>query len=161
MAYRDRVSRTVTRITGRSAALAAWPVDSIFFGYTSTSPATLLGGGTWTQIALGRMLIGQNPSDATMDAVGDMGGSKTHVIDADNMDVHVHSMTHTHTQQMRPSAGSQAPNVAGGGGAATPDQNNAINSYVGNTTDGGSQLHQTPVDHMNPYLTVYIWRRTA
>ena len=90
MSYREKVSATVTRITGRNPALAAWPVNSVFIGYTATSPASLLGGGTWVQISQGRMLMGQNPADPTCDAVGDTAGARTHMMSVDELPTHNH-----------------------------------------------------------------------
>lgn len=48
---------------------AAFPVGSLFFAVVSTNPATLLGYGTWSAFAAGRVIIGDNggtyPAGAT------------------------------------------------------------------------------------------------
>lgn len=58
--------------------LGAWPVGSVFISVVSTSPATLLGGGTWSAFGTGRMLVGLDSGDTSFDTVEETGGSKTH-----------------------------------------------------------------------------------
>lgn len=56
---------------------AAWPVGSIFISAVATSPATLLGFGTWSQIGAGRVLVGLDGGDPDFTPLGTTGGSKT------------------------------------------------------------------------------------
>jgi len=180
---RTKPQRNFTVLEG-NPALAAWPVNSIFFGYTSTNPATLLGGGTWVQIAQGRCLIGQNPSDTDYDVLGETGGSKTHMITESEVPDHQHYAgtyststdgSHQHGLGFQylatTSTGGTAlrvtdiNNQAGGTGTgATAQTNNAgghshsVNNQSGVRVGGSGQ---TAMDIRDPYLVVYIWRRTA
>lgn len=54
-----------------------YPVGSVYLSVLPTSPATLLGCGTWTQIAQGRALVGQDPGDAQFDVAEETSGAKT------------------------------------------------------------------------------------
>lgn len=81
---------------GGSASLAGWPVGSVFLSVTNTNPATLLGGGTWVAFATGRMLIGVDPADTTMNAAEKTGGAKSVTWTAANMPAHFHTMAHSH-----------------------------------------------------------------
>jgi hypothetical protein len=186
MTYREKVSKSVTRLTGQNPALAAWPVGAVFIGYTATSPATLLRGGTWVQIAQGRMLVGQNPADADFDVVGDTGGAKTVMLAGLNTPDHAHytgtydagtsGAGHTHNlgiqyAQTTTTGGSayritDVASAAGGGGtSATAVVSSGGSSHShGVTGQSGvvvGSTGQTPVNIMNPFLAVYIWRRTA
>ena len=57
---------------------AAFPVGSVFISVVSTNPATLLGYGTWTALASGRVLIGLDSGDTDFDTVLETGGAKVH-----------------------------------------------------------------------------------
>lgn len=187
MAYREKVSKTVTRITGRNPALAAWPVNSVFIGYTSANPSTLLGGGTWVQISQGRMLMGQNPSDASCDTVGDTGGARTKLLAGSDTPDHNHysgtyavgasGSGHDHPVTFEYLATTATSGSAvrvtdiqdGSGGTgtnATVRTGSGASTHIHDSLNGQSGAvvgfsGQTAVDITNPFLTVYIWRRTA
>jgi len=84
---------------GGGDPLDAWPVGSVFIAIVPTSPATLLGGGTWTAFATGRMLVGIDAGQTEFDTVEETGGEKTHTLSAAEMPVHTHVQdSHNHTQ---------------------------------------------------------------
>lgn len=77
----------------------AWPVGSIFVTVVSTNPGTLLGFGTWSAFAAGRVLVGINGADTDFDTVKETGGAKTHTLTSAEMPSHTHVQdAHTHTQ---------------------------------------------------------------
>lgn len=168
--FLQREKGQVTRLEG-NPALAAWPVGAVFLGYTSTSPATLLGGGSWTQIGQGRMLVGQNSADTDFDVVGDTGGSKTHQITLNEIPQHAHGMGHDHGNATKSVQYAQTTatggtayrvtdigSVVGGGGTSVTLSIN-VPSFSGLTSNQAST--ETPMNIMNPFLVVYMWRRTA
>lgn len=65
-----------------------YPVGSIYMSANNANPATLFGG-TWEQIAGGRCLIGAN-SDY---ALGATGGEATHLLNANEIPGHNHSVS--------------------------------------------------------------------
>lgn len=133
----------VTRLTG--SALQAWPVGAVYLSYTNSDPAVLFGG-TWTRIAQGRMLVGLNESDTDFDTPGDTGGAKTHTLSAAEMPAHVHTVNR--------STGTGA-GTAGNLARGSTDTPATVSTGVGTT--GGSDPH----NNMPPFLTIYMWRRTA
>lgn len=84
---------------GGSPLNQAWPVGSVFTAVVSTSPATLLGYGTWSAIAAGRVLVGLNSGDTDFDTVEETGGAKTVTLDTTMIPAHTHTQdAHGHTQ---------------------------------------------------------------
>ena len=57
---------------------------------TDTSPATLMGFGTWTRYGEGRVLVSQTSSDSQFDTLGETGGSKTHTLSIAELPAHRH-----------------------------------------------------------------------
>lgn len=152
-------------ITAAKAAL--FPVGSIYINATnSTNPGTLLGFGTWTAFGAGRVPVGFDAGNALFDTAEETGGS------ADAITVsHTHTATvtdpghlHTYTNPQSPSGGTssyqngpqgytwRAENIASGN---TSTATTGIS--VSNSTTGSSGTNA----NYQPYITVYMWKRTA
>ena len=137
-----------------AAKLAAWPVGSIYMSMIATSPATLFGG-TWERVANGRMLIG---ADSASYPAGSTGGEAKHALTETEMPSHNHGV-----QQ----AGSDGaiPMMMGKDGTYQNDEylsfGTSVKPFAESTIlisySGGNQPH----NNMPPYLSVYMWRRTA
>jgi len=120
-----------------------YPVGSVYINASvSTNPGTLLGFGTWSAFGAGRVLVGLDAGDTDFDTVEETGGAKTHTLTIDEMP------SHTHTQ-----AGSDnsAPLQFG----SPVDDFGEVDSETGAT--GGDQPH----NNLQPYIVVYMWKRTA
>jgi hypothetical protein len=144
------------------AALAAiYPVGSIYTNATvSTNPATLLGFGTWTAFGASRVMVGFDSTNALFDTAEETGGSANAIVVS-----HTHTATVTdagHNHQAFVYTGS---NVVGVGAAAVNQANNQGQSTstattgitVANSTEGSSGTNA----NYQPYITVYMWKRTA
>lgn len=144
------------------AALAAlYPVGSIYTNATnSTNPGTLLGFGTWSAFAAGRVAVGFDSGNALFDTAEETGGS------ADAITVsHTHTATstvtdpgHSHTTAST-SGGSGARTVyeVGTGSATIPSATTGISVATSVSTTGSSGTNA----NYQPYITVYMWKRTA
>lgn len=154
-----------------------YPIGSIYISVNSTSPATLFGG-TWVQLK-DRFLIGCGGSYSA----GSTGGTSTiniaHSHSTEPSTTGSHALTenempqHSHEQVI----GAYAP------GAANPGQRIDYNSDgecasfpqgLNTYPAGGGQGHThtipnidtdvaltKPISVLNPYLAVYMWKRTA
>ena len=132
------------------AAEFAWPIYSpegacpgindILWTLNSTSPATRFPGTAWAAIG-GRFLIG---ADGVY-AAGSTGGEAAHIITIAEMPSHGHNAF----------AQPVSPAVAWGGVYGARDNGAAYITPTGFT--GGDAAH----NNMPPYLSVYIWKRTA
>jgi len=139
------------------------PVGSIYINATnSTNPATLLGFGTWTAFGAGRVMVGFDSGNALFDTAEETGGSADAIVPS-----HTHTATstdagHTHTTV------SGTGNAQGGGSTATAQYVNPSNlngtSGTGNasitTTVATAGVSPTNTNYQ-PYITVYMWKRTA
>ena len=140
-----------TTLTGVTATIAnAYPVGSIYMNATNaTNPGTLLGFGTWAAFGEGRVLIGIDSSDTDFDTAEETGGSKTHTLTEAQLPSHRHQ-TGSHDS------------TAGFGGAAgnvefVADAGTGIGNAVNTSFTGSGQAH--PI--VQPYIVVYMWKRTA
>ena len=157
--FKRKEPGAVTRLEG-NPALAAWPVNSIFLGYTATSPAVLLGGGTWARISQSRFLVGQG-ADTDFDTLGETGGEKNHTLTAAEMPSHTHGAGSYGTNYQW-----QGDNTHSGTGAVVTDIANQTTgagtaAQAGLVGSSGSAGSSDPHNNLPPYLVVYIWRRTA
>lgn len=161
------------------SAASAWPLGSIFIAAVNTNPATLLGFGTWAAFAAGRVLVGFDSGDADFDAAEKTGGAKTHTLTTSEMpahthvqDAHGHNVTdpgHAHTQRHFPTAtgGSTGQTVDtsmsgtqtnSGLSTTTATTGLTVNTATAvNQNTGGGAAH----NNLQPYVTVFMWKRTA
>ena len=157
---------TVWQSIGRTCE--AFPIGSVFLAVVSTDPNTLLGYGTWSQIAGGRVLIGQTGADVDFDTAEETGGAKTHTHTA-----HAALATHSHAAPIHKGTTGNTLNIGnpfGNSGTTGVAENEATRDAVDGTaralalteaiSGGTPDAHNTP-NSMNPYLVVYVWKRTA
>jgi hypothetical protein len=122
-----------------------YPVGSIYINATvATNPATLLGVGTWVAYGEGRVPVGK-ASSGTFDTLNATGGAETHTLSIAEMPSHNHSLSPSLT---RGSGTDGNPDVASGGG-------NQGSFSISNTGGGGAH------NNLQPYIVVYMWKRTA
>lgn len=125
-----------------------YPVGKIEITYGNTNPSTYLGFGTWEQFAKGQTLIGVNTADADFNAAGKTGGEKAHKLTVSEMPSHDHSLYGSKSGNTY-----NIMNTGNDWQSITNDwaKENAV------TPAGGNQSH----NNLPPYITVYLWRRTA
>ena len=83
-----------------------YPVGSIYISYSTTSPASFLGG-TWEYFAGGRTLVGRDTSgsDVSFVTTGNTGGEKTHTLTVSEMPSHTHTQNqHRHNNSAHSTA---------------------------------------------------------
>ena len=134
-----------------------YPVGSFYISAKSTNPAMLFGG-TWEQIQ-GRFLLGRSSSYP----VGSMGGEATHTLTEAEMPSHNGHLSAGIVGTVPQGKGNYKGFLNLDIMTAYGDGGRGWNVYAGNEMHpaseavGGGQPH----NNMPPYLSVYIWKRTA
>ncbi len=153
-----------------------YPIGSIYMSVNSTSPATLFGG-TWVRWGNGRIPVGVDTSQTEFNTVGKTGGEKTHTLTEAEMPQHSHTIAaktvetalngaHSHTLKY-----SKTANTNGSGARINGDgtlEAYAMNSSGAHTHNVTIPAHTTDAkgsgtahNNLPPYITCYMWKRTA
>lgn len=138
---------------------ALYPVGSIYTNATSsTNPATLLGFGTWTAFGAGRVMVGLDAGNAAFDTAEETGGSANATLVSHTHTATVTDPGHSHVIQttINLQGGSNGPNVSGSGNPVST-QTAVTGITVANSTEGSSSTNA----NLQPYIVVYMWKRTA
>jgi microcystin-dependent protein len=138
-----------------------YPVGSVYVNATvSTNPATLLGVGTWVAYGEGRVPVGKAGS-GTFDTLGATGGAETdsHTLTEAEMPTHYHDSIHGFANgTSRPDSFIGIDGNLGGGNFGGGTDDDAWGSSQTKTKGGGgAHTH----DILQPYIVVYMWKRTA
>ncbi len=120
----------------------AYPVGSIYMSVNSTNPHSLFGG-TWVQIK-DRFLLAAGAAYKA----GATGGEATHTLTVDEIPNHQHALWY-------PNEGGEQSAAIGYPEAGSKNTWYAEASRTGGA--GGGAAH----NNMPPYLSVYVWKRTA
>jgi hypothetical protein len=144
------------------------PVGSVYINATNnTNPGTLFGFGTWTAFGAGRVPVGFNAADPLFDTAEETGGSKDAIVVSHTHTATVTDPGHAHALPINSGAspyglsGFTTAQTLGGTGLATDNnplsRSNTTGITVSNSTTGSSGTNA----NLQPYITVFMWKRTA
>ena len=126
--------------------LKTYPVGSIYISTSSTNPSVIYGG-TWERYGQGKTLVGLNESESEFSTVNKIGGEKTHTLTISEMPRHTHSLyMNSGTDDLSRGFWLVQDAVP----VSTSRAN--ITEY-----EGWSQPH----NNLQPYITVYMWKRIS
>lgn len=166
----DNTTLVSTTSFVQSALQALYPVGSIYINaVNSTSPASLFGFGTWAAFGAGRVPVGYDSTNALFNAGEKTGGSADLVIPYHNhtasfagtaMPAHNHTMPGIYNGASGPIGGynlaiqySAGPTATSSVSAGTPAGTVTVD-YAGSSGNATNANYQ-------PYITVFMWKRTA
>ena len=152
-------------------AINSYPVGSIYMSVTAATAndvSTILGGGTWLALGAGRVLVGHSSTDSTFTA-GNTGGNSSFSLTADNLPRHKHN---TNIRFEGDDAAVIDTNLEFDSGISGQElDHNSSQNPDGNTTTTQDNLkaddetnqtsNTTTIDLLQPYLAVYMYKRTA
>ncbi len=148
------------QLNGTNIFEKIYPVGSIYINAAvSTNPGTLLGFGTWVAFGAGKVPVGIDSSDTDFDTAEETGGGKTASTTLPN---HVHQWY----DGTRSGSGSTIDFFTGAVSGSFNSSGNADN-FSGDP-DTGNYYTANPttnpsitVSTIQPYIVVYMWKRTA
>lgn len=167
-----------------------YPIGSIYMSAISTNPSVLFPGTTWVAWGAGRVPVGVNGNDANFNAVEKTGGQSTVTIGSNNLPPHNHGINdpgHGHTTDLGNykipattnniidgeisslSGNISMPAVQGSVASAEWSQYEGTSlspseSKTGITTQnayGNAGGGTDAITNLQPYITCYMWKRTA
>lgn len=163
----NRITDLRTPLKSLALAQSMYPIGSVYINADDdTDPNELLGFGTWSQFASGRVLVGVDAGQSEFNSLGETGGEKTHTLTAGEIPAHQHSGStstngdHNHGVSWVGTSGA---------GYGWRDASNARSSGFANTSINGAHNHSFTTNpaggggahnNLQPYITVYMWRRT-
>jgi hypothetical protein len=149
----------------QSALVGAYPVGSIYMNATvATNPATLLGFGTWAAFGAGKVPVGLNAADSDFNTVEETGGTKDAIIPT-----HTHTATSSSTSTDSGHTHSVARGLGASGtggdallsGSGVQSGSATANITTTTTTTVASAGESATGKNLQPYIVVYMWKRTA
>lgn len=145
----DRValvrSGTVLLVLGVVGGACPYAVDDLYTTTSTVAPGTRWPGTTWGAYGAGRVLVGIDSTQTEFDVAGETGGSKDAVL-----------LAHDHLVYHNPAASYKASMSTGDAEAALDGP-----TYGFNQASGSTGVADTGNQNLQPYVVVYIWRRTA
>lgn len=116
-----------------------WPIGSIYISVVNINPSTYFGG-TWESFGTGRCLVGVDTSQTEFNTVMKTGGSKY-------LQKHTHGIPQAHPWNNKTSSHYTLLRT----------NTEYITEYNVNTGESGAGNS----GNLQPYITVYMWRRTS
>lgn len=155
-----------------------YPIGSIYMSVNSANPGTLFGG-TWAAWGKGRVPVGVDTSDTDFNYAEKTDGEKKHKLTVSEMPSHSHTTTATTATTTSNGAHKHELNFnrdathSGNGQRIVSTGTESSNAFVNsdgehthsvtipslstNSSGSDNPLH----NNMQPYITCYMWKRTA
>lgn len=185
----ERTDGIADRVTTLESS-CPFPVGALYMSIDDTEPSVLWSGTTWERMAQGRTLVGIDENDSDFDTVNKTGGEKKHTLTANESGIgsHTHGMSHHHSHNHKINNDRVVPGIESGGdwgsgtikipsSGSTSSQYylrkgsgttyNVVQTATDNTTssitttDSKSGSANEGHNNLQPYITCYIWKRTA
>lgn len=134
-----------------------YPVGSIYLSVTDSTVASVQArfGGTWVAFGAGRTLVGVNTSDTDFNTVEKTGGEKKHTLSTNEIPRHNHGIGLNQTGSAHFNGFWHLKLTTG-----ADIKNTNADETIGDTSTtfvGDGQSH----NNLSPYITVYMYKRTA
>ena len=164
--YHDPAFATLSDIPASITLLDVYPIGSIYLSVSATNPGSIFGG-TWVAFGAGRVLIGVDAGDPDFSTPEKTGGAKTVRSSAQSFAGTPSTVVvnHTHAQSMPSSfTGSQAylaTDTSTTGSKASLLSTGNPTGGAASYTPAGTNTPGAATSVIQPYITVFYWKRTG
>ena len=128
-----------------------YPVGSIYMSVNPTNPSELFPRTAWAEWGKGRVPVGVDTSQAEFNKVGKTGGSKSVTLTTDQMPRHTHNVPKPEWYGV-----TSEPDTGFGLLRTKNPTKDGSDGFV-SASAGGGNAHS----NLQPYITCYMWVRTA
>jgi hypothetical protein len=144
-----------------------YPVGSIYMSVNNISPANFLGG-TWVPWGSGKVPVGVDSNDSNFNSVEKTGGESSHTLTSSEMPSHTHNYQ-IHNRDY----GASGLKIPTEQGVITKNASAGTDIYAMQPIIGGMATGRAgeltiieagggyPHNNLQPYITCYMWKRTA
>lgn len=130
-----------------------YPIGSIYLSVSEVDPAILFGG-VWESFSAGRTLVGVDTSQTEFNTAQKTGGEKTHTLNSNEIPSHSHTIFANTDYRESGETGYWGLDLCQGYAyGSEKDANNG----TGTRASGGGEAH----NNLQPYITVYMWKRVS
>ncbi len=146
----------------RVSVVPYYRVGDLFLTTIATNPSNFLGG-TWKLFGPGKCLVCVDTSDSDFNTVKKTGGAKTKTTGNHTLTVNeIPSHRHWVIGDGKTSHVTLGDSTWGWNSGVIPNTGNNAGTHVRTDDVGGSQAHNHgDLNVLQPYITCYIWIRTA
>ena len=158
----SQITNLSNRLSETNASMISlndvYPVGSIYISTTEDTVAKVQAkfGGTWVSFGSGRTLVGVDTSDSDFNTVEKEAGEKKHTLITAEMPSHTHLGLYWSGYRTGFNGGS---GTEGGYYISQTDagSSSTVNTYFRTGSEGGNGAH----NNLQPYITVYMYKRTS
>jgi hypothetical protein len=142
-----------------------YKIGDLYLTTESTPPYMKFPNTEWIDYGGGRVIVGAGTSDRTF-AINEIGGSSTVTLTTAQMPSHTHPISsdgnHTHTVHAYQTGSSSGGNNKSAGkddmGSNSDRTSSTAGAHTHTLTSTGSGAEH---NNLQPYITCYVWKRTA
>ena len=124
-------------------------IGDIHISFDSSNPSVRFGG-TWVRFGQGKVLVGVDEGDYDFSNADKTGGEKTHKLTVEEMPAHSHAIPRYNPSGTGFDATQRKL-------AAGPNNGSGVPGGADTNPAGGDIAH----NNLQPFITVFMWRRTA
>ena len=137
-----------------------FPIGTVLITVTNSNPSNFTAG-TWVSFGTGKTIVGVDTTQDEFNSVEKTGGEKTHTLITAEMPKHMHKIWQNYKGNATGSNGEYSYTNSFGYANAVAYVSSATINTGGQPKDTSVDGNDQPHNNLQPYITVYMWKRTV